>query len=586
MASPQPSPTEALSRLSPLLVALVAVITRVALWVEWRAWPGSRVAVLDAAWNLTLGERIAAGDLAAGDTTWMVAPGLAYLDALAVALGGPGTASASLLLLAIDLLFAEVCRRLGARLGGPWVGLVAGLTAALSAPLAFSALTLMGAGPPGVLLGLAALAALRGGPRAALGSGLALGLSAFFRPNHLLLLPLFAAISALRTEAEPGARWVWRPALAAALGLGLALAPGLLRNRIVGGEWVPVSANGGANLTMAQVPGSFNVQSAPPPVANNLGAMTRYFVETASARTGRALRPGEADAWWMKQALQAISQDPAGAARRTVARFYVALSTVALQDHYAYQSHRRVNATLGALPDPGWLAPGLALIGATLGWRAGRRREVLLLGGVVLGLAASIAPFGVVERYRVPGWIALYPLAALGLVEGARSWRKGLLFAFGLSFTLSLDPFRDRLLLPDMLAFGSTVPWSALDAPREAPEASNIAGAFLRAGQPDQAEPFLRLALSLDPGRLEDRVGLSSLLLSDGRVTAALDEAKIAAERCRAAPEGPCWLAWYQLALVLRAGHDSSAAEAALVRQMREEATQGAGMAGQDGISP
>ena len=602
MPSTSPGPPSPLERVSAPVVLLTAALARAALWMEWLAWPGSRVAVLDAAWNLALGERIAGGDWAAGHATWMVAPGLAYLDALAVGVGGPGTRAPTLLLLAFDLLFAELCRRLGARLGGPAVGLVAGLTAALSAPLAFSALTLVGSGPPGALLGLAMLAALGDHPRRGLRCGLALGASCLFRPNHLLLLPIFALVSALRPDAAPGARWAWRSALAVALGLGLALCPSLLRNRAVGGEWVPISANAGANLYMAHAPGSFSVQSTPPPVANNLTAMTRYFLDTASQGAGRALRPGEADSWWMARALDRLGEDPRGAAKRTLARLYVALGTVAPQDHYAWQSHRRSMPVLGALPDPGWLAPGLGLIGAALGWRAGRRREVLLLAGVVLSIAASLAPFGVVERYRVPGWVALYPLAALGLVEAARQWRAGLLWALGLSLALSWDPFKDRMLLPDMLAFGSTVPWSALDAPREAPEASNVAAAFLRAGQPDQAAPFLRQALQIDPDRVEDRVALSSVLLAEGHRDEAREQASAATQTCARAASPICWTAWYQLALVRRAAGDGAGAlEAgliardrspqnqlveALIEQIRAEAAQGAGTAGQDGISP
>lgn len=582
-------------RLSPWIVLGLAVAARVAVWAEWRAWPGSAVPVLDVAWHMALAERIAGGDLAAGDQTWAVAPGTAYLFALARVLGGPGTAAPAALLLLCDLGLVEAIRRLGGRLAGPWGGLVAGVTAALAAPLPFHAVALLGVSPSALLLGLAILATLVAAPGVALLGGLALGLSCWLRPNQLVLLPIF-----LMGAAWPaGAAWPslrgWPRALLLALGFALALLPGLARNRAVGGEWVPLSANAGSNLYMAHEPGSWSVEATPPPGPANLDYLIPWFHDAAERAQGRPLKPGEADAYWMTQARARVEADPQGALERAFGRFYAALATWGHHDHYAYLAHRRDQPALGSLPDPSWLLPGLAAIGALLCWRAGHRREAALLVGLWLGIAASLAPFSVVERYRLSALVATIPLAAAGLVRGLseRQWRL-LLAAPVVSLLFSVDPFKGRFVLPDLLAGGPALSWTEhAGTSREAMEASNIGAAFVRERRPAEAEPFLRRALALDPARWDDRVSLAGLLIGSGRTdeglgeleavlaavpqhpaaaltrcTALLQAGRPAVDACaqaaRAAPRS--WEAWYQLALARWEAGDPAGALADLER--------------------
>ncbi len=552
---------ERFRRLLPWLLLALALVVRGALWVEWRAWPGARVAVLDPSWHLAFAERVLSGDLDGGDRTWVVAPGLGFLFALAGALGGAGTAAPALLLLGFDLLAVEAVRRLGERAAGPWAGALAGLTVALAPNLPFHALTLLGPSPPLALLALAGLLALGSGGRAALGSGVLLGLSCYLRPNQLLLLPVLALVAAWPEGAAAPTRAGGRRAAAVALGLGLALLPGLARNLWASGDAVAISANGGANLYMAHEPGSWSVQLTPPPVANNLDAMTTWLHQEAERGLGRALSPGEADAWWRARALENIQQDWNGALQRTAARLYVALATWSQHDHYAYDAHRREQRLLGALPDPSWLLPGLALVGARLLWRAGRRRELALLGGLVLGLALSLAPFGVVERYRLPGWAGLVPLAACGLTLGLARPRE-LLWAPAISLLLSSDPFVGRLVLPDLLAGGPALSWSQhAGVEREAAEASNVGAALARSGEPALALDFYARAVSLDDRRLADQTTRAGLLLALGRAEeAARDLQALVAKH----PQR--WDFWFQLALAKIQTGDPTAARAALDR--------------------
>lgn len=590
--------TALLERLSPWLILVIAVGVRLALWREWRAWPGSGVALLDARWHLGFAARVLAGDLDGTDATWAVAPGLGFLYALAGALGGGGTGPPALLLLGLDLGMVEVIRRLAARAAGPWAGLVGGGTAALAPNLPFHALTLLGVSPPGLLLGLSALLALRGGRGSTLLGGLCLGSSCWFRPNQLLLLPLLALVAAWPEGAPLPDRRRWPAAARTALGVALALAPGLVRNLAVSGDAVPISANAGANLYMAHAPGSWDVQSTPPPGPNNLDAMVAWFQGTAEARVGHALSPGQADAWWMGQARARIAQDPVGTAQRALGRFYVALATWSQQDHYAYAAHRRDQSLLGGLPDPSWLLPGLAWVGARLLWRGGRRREAALLAGLVLGMAASLAPFSVVERYRLPGWAALVPCAATGLVLGLRQPR-ALLAAPLVSLLLSGDPFQSRLVLPDLLARPPALSWSEHEGRgREVAEASNLGAELARDGQVAAAGEFYRKVLEIDPDDAEAHLALAALLAQEAQVDAALAEldpllaahprqpvalltrcgillqaGRPAVDACQAAAEAApgAWQPWVQLAVARLDTADPAGASEALGRALAIE---------------
>lgn len=497
---------------------VVAIAVRAAATASWWRWPGSAVAILDPADHLDAAARIAGGDLAWGDRTWTVAPGFAYLFAAARVVGGEGTAPPLVALLLFDLAVVELVRRLGARLGGPIVGLVAGLAAALSPSFVFHDLTLLGVSPAAAGLALALWLGLDDRPgrwRAAV-AGAALGFAAYFRPNLLLLWPVIALAAA------------WAPvpardrALRAALvvvGLAVMLSPALIRNRVVGGEWVPLSANAGANLAMAQTPGLR--ANFPPPVAatNTLDNITRALHERAEREAGRPLRPGEADAWWRAEARARIARDPGGAVDRTVRRLHLALATFDVQDHYAYHARRRDDPVLGRLPELQILLPGLAVAGVGLGLGLGRRRETAIVALAAVGVAVSIAPFVVVERYRLAGHVAWLPLAAAGAVALARTRDPGwALAALSATVLFSVDPFRGVLVVPDAVAVAPAVGWSDHEGRhREADEASMIATAFVRAGDRAAAEPFYRRAVAIDPTRVRDRVNLAVVLLTAGK---------------------------------------------------------------------
>ena len=143
---------------------------------------------------------------------------------------------------------------LGRRAFSPAAGWIAAGTAALYGPFLYFEGELLPAALA-VFLNALALAALlwAGGGRSTwrwLAAGLLLGLAALNVPSVLLFVPLALAWARLRARAS-------LPALGAlVLGVILAVSPVTLRNRIVGGEWVPISYNAGINFYIGNNPDS------------------------------------------------------------------------------------------------------------------------------------------------------------------------------------------------------------------------------------------------------------------------------------------------------------------------------------------
>ncbi|MFZ5477714.1 MAG: tetratricopeptide repeat protein, partial [Myxococcota bacterium] len=276
------------------------------------------------------------------------------------------------------------------------------------------------------------------------------------------------------------------------LGVALAIAPATARNRIAGGEWALLSANGGYNLALAHPPGL--AANLPPVTAGNLDEIGARARTEASRALGRPVTTGEADRWWRAEAFRRVGEDPGGFVSRTLRRAALAAGALDVQDHRAWHAHRRDR--LGWLPDPTLLIPGLALWGL---WVGRGRREVRIAALLYAAGLASVALFLVVDRYRLVLYAITLPLAGVGLA-GLRPVAIPLVLAVaGLA---SVEPFRGKVYLPPILAgpLGVASTLAAEGTVREVDELSNVGFAFARDGRPAEALPVYARALELDPG--------------------------------------------------------------------------------------
>jgi 4-amino-4-deoxy-L-arabinose transferase-like glycosyltransferase len=191
-------------------------------------------------------------------------PGAVFVYAAVYALFGHVYWPVVALQVAAGVGIAVITAHLAERLHGPTVARVAGLLMAIW-PAQIQFVTLLSTELFFELLFLAALVVFLAGrpswPVRALITGLLLGMACLVRPVAMLA-PLLFALLVVGKE-----RQVLRGGLAAALMLVAlygTLVPWALRNQRVFGEWVWVSANGGANLWMGNNPASSGEYMARP----------------------------------------------------------------------------------------------------------------------------------------------------------------------------------------------------------------------------------------------------------------------------------------------------------------------------------
>ncbi len=287
---------------------------------------------------------------------------------------------------------------------GRWLGrtldpgagrLVAWLCALHPLLLVFSALLLTEA--PFTLFWLVCLERLSrfsrmGTPGTAAGAGLAWGLACLTRPSALVLAP-WALAHLWRRPAGRKALLAWG---LIPLCAGLLVLPWTVRNRVVLGAWVPVTAKAGSDLYEVNGP---HADGGPKRDAivwpEEIYGLSEVEADRLLGRRARA---------WMAAHPAAV----AALAVRKQARFWSpAPNAPGLQRPALVWPAR-----LFFVP---WL--GAAALGAVVVVRKGRRGRELLVPIALLAGAHAIFMGSI--RYRVP----LEPLLAMLVVYGWRAWR-------------------------------------------------------------------------------------------------------------------------------------------------------------------
>ena len=295
---------------------------------------------------------------------------------------------------------------LGDVLGGRWTALLAGLMAALYAPLMFYEGTLL-RGVLQALLSLALVAAAQRGLEQERGgrwwlvSGLCGGALAMTHSTGLLLVAGLGALAALR-ERGPRLR---RDLLCFGGGLALALLPFAARNVAVGLSPLAAPAYGPVNFIIS------NAADRNPWVGFPISEWTDEILEQTDGRLLPVIRatlathPGVGS--WLRLALQKL---------------------LVFVNHRETVDNINFSYYLLQAPLMDWTGLRFALL-APLGLGgillAGRRREAApLLLGLASGLAIAVA-FFTSSRLRLTSALMLVPFAALFVVESARRVRAG-----------------------------------------------------------------------------------------------------------------------------------------------------------------
>jgi len=346
----------------------------------------------------------------------------AFFLALLYAVFGPNLLAVRMVQAVIGTVNVLILYRIALRWFDPPTARVAGMLAACYAPFLYFeglllkesfALFLMD------LIVLLVLAALeRATPLAFWSVGAGMGLLALSRVNALLLVPACLIAAWLKGIRSP------MVVLALLLGVVMTIAPAAIRNRLVSGEWVLITVSGGQVLYTANNPANTTGDLAPVPFVRATSAFERVdFHRRAEAESHRRLTPTEVSRYWRTQSMLFVLEHPGTAAGMLAHRFLRFWNLAEIPDNHSIEQFKRFSWIL-RLPLPGyWLVAPFALAGLFLlrdRWR-GLSGLFLVFGFYV----ASLLPFWISSRYRLPIVGIMIILAAAGMVELRRKTLAG-----------------------------------------------------------------------------------------------------------------------------------------------------------------
>lgn len=439
------------------LILLTAAGVRVAWLQHLRQAPDFTAPVLDPQLNDYWARALVTGDWTpppgANDplirtTPYGRPPGYPWFLAGVYRLFGLHPLAPRLTQMTLGLLTILLVWWIGWRHFGPWGAGSAALLLAVTWPLPFfegelNSPALEGACLALMIAGVAGVPGRRHPYAAAAGAGLAAGWLVITRPNALIPVILAAAWMAWPRPDQPesprSSRTGWRKRLLPLAAFGTAVlvcgVPVLLRNRIIGGEWTPISYYGGVNLYIGNHPDSTGDAPRIPDILQITGWEGwncfdyPYLIRGLADRQGLDGSFGAASRWFTARALENWKRYPGKMLRLTWRKTRLFWGPAIISDSKEVALERRQHPLMAILPGfP--LAAGAGLAAALLSllsrWvhRTPKTPAAAQLDGLlillVLGHFLSVLPFFMAERYRVPAMIPLSLLAG-GAVQRMRT---------------------------------------------------------------------------------------------------------------------------------------------------------------------
>jgi len=278
------------------------------------------------------------------------------------------------------------------------------------------------------LVVVAERAIARGRTRDLLALGLVIGALTVARPNLLLPGALVAVVVVAHLRARRAVC-----ALACALACAVPVAPIVARHLVVADAFVPVATNGATTLLYGNNPRADGVRMLLPdePPFDAVRDVSPFSAERTrrvlSASVGRELSSSEVGDLFVARALRFAREEPARLARLTWRKALLVVGPEVIGNNRDVAGAIEESRVLAHLPASFRLLWPLALLGVVASARTRRRRafraEARVRAAVVVGTLASIVPFVVAERFRLPlvGVLALF--AGHFLDDAVRAWR-------------------------------------------------------------------------------------------------------------------------------------------------------------------
>jgi tetratricopeptide (TPR) repeat protein len=231
-------------------------------------------------------------------------------------------------------------------------------------------------------------------------SGLAFGVQTLNRPNVLIPGLVILAILAVARR--------WRPTIVMAAGLAVALAPVIIRNVVVAGDWSPGSSHGGLNFYIGNSADANGTYHVVPGITPNIAGQRDDARRVAEQSIGRPLSDAEVSAHFYGLGWTWIRLHPGDALALFARKLAYTFSAAYITLNYSYPFYAYDARTLLALLFVGpWLLIPVGLVGLVIGTPVDRHFEYLVWLSFVPAYAIAVAVFFVTERYRLPMLVPL-----------------------------------------------------------------------------------------------------------------------------------------------------------------------------------
>jgi len=305
--------------------------------------------------------------------------------------------------------------------------------------------------------------------------GFALGLACLARPNTLLFAPFAAAWLLTRGTWRIRQRKQRLPSTVIMFaGLLAAIAPATVRNRIVSGEWILISAQGGVTFAQGN---NLNAEGSYTQLPGFSGDPMTQLADASrlvEASFGRKVGAQEVDAFWYQQGFDYLGSDLGQAVVLCAKKLRGWLGSDEISMEFVLSAERSIHPSLWLMPLPFGLLLGLSLLGMRTRFFFGKPA---LLGCILLTNLLSVLIFFFSSRYRIPAIPALCLFSAHGL---------------GIALNRSVGPL--RWALAGCATALSLISWSPAYKLQEASFYYLLGNQYFRDGQHEAALPFYERA--------------------------------------------------------------------------------------------
>ena len=398
-----------------LVLFLVALSTRAVFFFSIRGNPFEDNLFLDAAFYDRWAVRIAGGDLL-GEGPFFMGPFYPYFLALVYFIFDHGYAAVRLIQHAFGILTCLLVYFITRPLAGRLTACIASGVCAVYGVLLYYESQILICSLQAFLLTFFVflfLKAARGeSKRWWLAAGLCLGVSTLARGNVLLLAPLAAAcpfflLSSRRKAAVASLCFI--------LTLIVMILPVTLRNTLIGGDRVFLTANGGFNFYIGNNPQATGAWVELPGVDLEMGDLGR---QVAEKETGRLLKSSEVSRFWKNKAMDFIREHPfreAGLLLKKTCLFWMGWEIPQMHNnYYFFRDHYAPFLRCPLVPTFFLLGP-FAVLGMIVNIKKNGGLQLVSL--LILVYMFSITIFFVTSRYRNPVIPLMAVMAASGFVH-------------------------------------------------------------------------------------------------------------------------------------------------------------------------